>query len=90
MNEVECDKPVVQILGTKRIASTTAEGSSERFRVLISDGKYLQSFAMLATQLNGLYLSGELCDNTIIQIDRYITSMVNKSERGEKLVSIDC
>lgn len=76
------DKPVVQILGTKRISS--GDGGTERFRLLISDGKYLQSFAMLATQLNPLSANGELSDNSIIQIDRYITSKVNQNERGEK------
>lgn len=82
----DVDKPVLQILGTKKISGST-EGS-ERYRLLVSDGKYFNSFAMLATQLNGLHGEGKLTENTIIRLDRYITSMVNKSDKGEKRVLI--
>lgn len=80
MAGTEIDKPVVQILGSKRI---TATENNERYRILVSDGKYLNSFAMLATQLNNLITEGQLPINTIVRIDRYITSMVNKSEPGQ-------
>lgn len=77
--------PVLQILGTKKISG--GEGN-ERYRLLVSDGKYLNSFAMLATQLNELYTQGNLVEFTIIRVDRFITSMVNKSEKGDKRVLI--
>ena len=80
MSGKEIDKPVLQILGSKRIAS----GDGERFRLLVSDGKYLHSFAMLATQLNHVVAEGQMEDNTIFRANRYITSLVNKTERGEK------
>lgn len=76
---MEIDKPVLQILGSKQIKSTE---NSERYRLLVSDGKYLNSFAMLATQLNNFVSEGQLTDNTIVRIDRFITSMVNKSDPG--------
>lgn len=76
----EIEKPVLQILGSKRIMSTE---NSERYRLLVSDGKFLNSFAMLATQLNDYVVDGRLADNTIVRIDKYITSMVNKSEPGQ-------
>lgn len=75
------DDPVVQILGTKRIAS--AEGS-ERFRLLVSDGQFLHSFAMLGAQLNSIYLDGLLNDFTIIRIVKHVTSSVNKTDTNDK------
>lgn len=80
MAGVEIDKPILQILGSKRIQSSE---NSERYRLLISDGKFLNSFAMLATQLNDFVTEGRLADYTIVRVNRYITSMVNKSEPGQ-------
>uniref|UniRef100_A0A182SD56 Replication factor-A protein 1 N-terminal domain-containing protein n=1 Tax=Anopheles maculatus TaxID=74869 RepID=A0A182SD56_9DIPT len=82
----ELPNPVVQILGSKRIAGSGEQ--SERFRLLISDGKSLYSFAMLATQLNDLQKQDKLPQYTIIRIDRYTTSVVNRNEKGEKRVLI--
>uniref|UniRef100_A0A182MBH5 Replication protein A subunit n=1 Tax=Anopheles culicifacies TaxID=139723 RepID=A0A182MBH5_9DIPT len=82
----ELPNPVVQILGSKRIAGSGEQ--SERFRLLISDGKSLYSFAMLATQLNELQKQDKLPQYTIIRIDRYTTSVVNRNEKGEKRVLI--
>ncbi|XP_050069217.1 replication protein A 70 kDa DNA-binding subunit [Anopheles maculipalpis] len=82
----ELQNPVVQILGSKRIAGSGEQ--SERFRLLISDGKSLYSFAMLATQLNDLQKQDKLPQYTIIRIDRYTTSVVNRNEKGEKRVLI--
>ncbi|XP_053680234.1 replication protein A 70 kDa DNA-binding subunit [Anopheles nili] len=75
----ELPNPVVQILGMKRIAGTGEQ--SERFRLLISDSKYLYSYAMLGTQLNDLYKQDKLTDNSIIRIDRYTTSVLNEKKR---------
>nr|XP_029715959.1 replication protein A 70 kDa DNA-binding subunit [Aedes albopictus] len=86
MRGTELEKPVVQILGSKRIAGGGEQ--SERYRLLISDGQNLYSFAMLATQLNELHHKGELAEYTVIRIDRYITSVVNRNEKGEKRVLI--
>lgn len=75
----EVDNPVLQILCVKRIMG----GESERLRLLISDSQYFNSFAMLATQLNPMYGDGKLADYTIVRIDKYITSVVNKSDSGK-------
>ncbi|XP_067000915.2 replication protein A 70 kDa DNA-binding subunit isoform X2 [Anabrus simplex] len=79
------ENPVMQILGHKKIASG---GANERYRVLVSDGCHLNSFAMLATQLNGKLQSGELGEYTVIQINRYITSLVNNTGKSDKRVMI--
>ncbi|XP_055586552.1 replication protein A 70 kDa DNA-binding subunit-like [Uranotaenia lowii] len=88
MRGSELESPVVQILGSKRIAGGGGGEQSERYRMLISDGKNLYSFAMLATQLNDLHHQGKLAEFTVIRIDRYATSVVNRNERGEKRVLI--
>jgi len=81
MSGTDVERPVLQILGSKRI---TGAENAERYRLLVSDGKSLHSFAMLATQLNELQAQGQLCDYTICRVNRYITSMVNRQEMGEK------
>lgn len=84
MTGTEVEAPVLQILGTKKIAG----GESERYRLLVSDGKYLNSFAMLATQLNSMQREDKLKENTIVRVDRYTTSMVNKTDKADKRVMI--
>lgn len=76
MKGVEFEKPVLQIIGSKCIQSN----STVRYRLLVSDGKYLNGFAMLATQLNDYIDEGKLVDNTIVRVERYITSIVNKTD----------
>lgn len=78
----QVEDPIMQVLGSKRIASASAD--KERFRLLLSDGKYLISFAMLTTQINDKIANGELADNTIIKVKRYITSVINNAGKGNK------
>lgn len=77
MGSNECGNPVLQVLGIKRIPGN--EGSV-RYRLLVSDGKYLISYAMLATQLNSYADENKLTDNTIIRIDKHIVSVVSKDK----------
>lgn len=85
MSGGEVMSPVLQILGSKKI---TGSGTTDRYRLLISDGKHLNSFAMLATQLNDKVSSGELGEHSIVRINRHVVSMVNNQGRGEKRVMI--
>ena len=75
---------IFSVKGHKKIAgkSTTAD----HFCLLVSDGRHLNGFAMLATQLNDKVTSGELCDYTVIQIIQYIASTVANADKGEKYV----
>ena len=41
-----------------------------RFRLLLSDGHYSNSFSMLATQLNNLIHDNQLAQYTIIKVNR--------------------
>jgi len=76
----QVNSPVMQILSFKKIPSA----STERFRLLISDGLYSNSCAMLATQLNSLITDG--------QIDEYCVIRVNKHNcnnmQGKKVIII--
>lgn len=75
------DKPIMQVLGSKKIQGS---GASERFRLLVSDGKHSHSFAMLGTQLNEKLITGELSDFSVIRIDKYITSVLKSTPGKEK------
>lgn len=73
-------EPILQVLGNKRIPG----GSNDRYRLLLSDGSYLQSFSMLSTQLNEYVTNGSLSDFTIIKVSQFTTSVVNKHDNDEK------
>ncbi|KAH8232446.1 hypothetical protein KR032_006970, partial [Drosophila birchii] len=85
MHGEDVQKPVLQILAIKKINSTT---DSERYRLLISDGKYFNSYAMLASQLNEMQHKGQLDEFTIVQLDKYVTSMVGKDGAGKRVLII--
>ncbi|XP_050528390.1 replication protein A 70 kDa DNA-binding subunit-like [Daktulosphaira vitifoliae] len=83
MNNEEVKEPVMQVLGSRKIA---ASGTDERYRLLISDGLNHNSFALLASQLNGMVSSGELSDFAIIKIKRHIISNVTDRTKSNKQV----
>jgi len=85
MNNEEVKDPVMQVIGVRKI---TASGANERYRLLISDGCNFNSFAMLATQLNGMVSSGELTEFSILRIKRHIISNLTDRSKGSKQVMI--
>jgi len=85
MNNEDVKDPVMQVLGVRKI---TAAGANERYRLLISDGHNLNSFAMLATQLNGMVSSGEINEFAILKIKRHIISSLTDRSKGSKQVMI--
>lgn len=85
MNNEDVKDPVMQVLGVRKIA---AAGANERYRLLISDGHNLNSFAMLATQLNDMVSSGELTEFAILKIKRHIISNLTDRSKGSKQVMI--
>lgn len=80
MHGDDVPQPVLQILGIKRINTNSDQ---ERYRLLMSDGKYYNSYAMLASQLNEMQHKGLLTENTIVRLDKYMTSMVGKEGSGK-------
>lgn len=85
MNNEDVKDPVMQVLGVRKI---TAAGANERYRLLISDGHNLNSFAMLATQLNNMVSSGQLTEFSILKIKRHIISNLTDRTKGSKQVMI--
>ncbi|KAK0166630.1 hypothetical protein PV327_004122 [Microctonus hyperodae] len=77
-------KPILQVLGTKRLTST----DSERYRLLLSDGVTITSFTMLATQLNYMVKNNELTENSIVEIGRYALSNANNAGKPRKIMVV--
>lgn len=77
LNDNESGKPVLQVLGSKCIKGS--EGG-DRWRLLISDGKHLHSFAMLASQVNHFISSGKLTTNAIVKVLKHTVSVINATD----------
>lgn len=71
--------PVMQVLGSKKINSGTPD--KERYRILLSDGKHTISFAMLTTSSGDS--TGGPANFSVIRIDKFITSVINNSGKGD-------
>lgn len=85
MNNEDVKDPMMQVLGVRKI---TAAGANERYRLLISDGQNLNSFAMLATQLNSMVCNGSIDEFSILKIKRHIISNLTDRSKGSKQVMI--
>ncbi|CAH1725501.1 unnamed protein product [Aphis gossypii] len=85
MNNEDVKDPMMQVLGVRKI---TAAGANERYRLLISDGQNLNSFAMLATQLNSMVCNGLIDEFSILKIKRHIISNLTDRSKGSKQVMI--
>ncbi|XP_011875175.1 PREDICTED: replication protein A 70 kDa DNA-binding subunit [Vollenhovia emeryi] len=90
MAGVDVVEPVLQVLGYKKLARTVnKEGvDTDRYRLLVSDGKKLNSFTMLATQLNNLITDSILTENAICKILNYHLSSVNNGGREKRVILI--
>ncbi|XP_049841896.1 replication protein A 70 kDa DNA-binding subunit-like [Schistocerca gregaria] len=61
----------------------TCPGSSERYRLLVSDGCHLNKYALFARHLNDKLTSGELLVYSIVRMNRLFTSTLKKLGRPE-------
>lgn len=84
MSGGEYPNPIMQVLGSKRI--NAGAGDKERIRILLSDGKYTISFAMLTAQINDRLGPNGIENFSVVQIDKYITSVVSNAGKGEARV----
>ena len=74
----EVSEPLVQVLGHKAMQGS----GQERYRLLLSDGLYTNSFSMLATQLNNLIHDKHLEMFTVIKLKKLVCNQVpNQSTR---------
>ncbi|KAI9564074.1 Replication protein A 70 kDa D-binding subunit [Daphnia sinensis] len=71
-NGLYSETPVLQVLGYKSLQGE----SNDRYRILISDGKYSYAYGMLATQLNPLIAEGKLEIFTIIKLTKFVVNKV--------------
>lgn len=66
----------------------SSSNSGERYRLLVSDGKRINSFTMLATQLNSMITDNVLTEFSICQINRYAISVVNNAGKQKYAIII--
>lgn len=66
------EKPILQILGSKKISYNTMD----RYRIMVSDGIHCHAFAMLGTKLNPMMVNNKLENSTIIRLDRFFCNNI--------------
>ncbi|XP_074640731.1 replication protein A 70 kDa DNA-binding subunit-like [Tubulanus polymorphus] len=81
------ERPILQILGQKKISG--GPQGQDRYRLMLSDGKYHHSSAMLATQLNHLVLEGQLDSFTVIRLDKYLCNAITPDKRVMILLALE-
>lgn len=87
MSGGQVEKPIMQVLSSKQVNSNQPD--KVRYRLLLSDGIYTISFAMVTTHINEQGGTGEIPDYSIIKINNFITSVINNTGRGgEKRVLV--
>ncbi|KAK9716124.1 hypothetical protein RND81_06G212600 [Saponaria officinalis] len=68
-------KPVLQVADIRLVNTQNAMSSSERYRLLLSDGVHLQQ-GMLATQHNDLVKSGRLQKGSLLQLFKFVCNKI--------------
>ncbi|XP_043191580.1 replication protein A 70 kDa DNA-binding subunit-like [Amphibalanus amphitrite] len=76
LNGEKVDNAVLQVISHKRVV-----GDTERYRLLISDGQHMNSFAMLGTQLVYMIHENQLAPNTVFRLNRYVSNTVNGTKK---------
>lgn len=87
MSGGQVEKPVMQVLSSKQVNSSQPD--KVRYRLLLSDGIYTISFAMVTIHISEQSDTGGIPDYSIIRINNFITSVINNTGRGgEKRVLV--
>lgn len=64
--------------------SNAERSANDRYRILLSDGKYSYAYGMLATQLNYLIVEGKLESFTIIKVKKFVVNRIaSKTTAGK-------
>ncbi|KAJ3687739.1 hypothetical protein LUZ61_016903 [Rhynchospora tenuis] len=74
-------QPVLQISDVRQVS--TAQNTTERYRMLLSDGTHTQQ-AMLATKLNSLVKEGNLQAGSIVQLNEYTCNEI----QGRRIIIV--
>ncbi len=83
----QVDRPVFQVLGLKKIPGS-GQGA-DRYRLLLSDGVWSHSSAMLATQLNEKVDSGELKQYAVVRLDKYLCNTIQPDRQVMILLEME-
>ncbi|XP_024879598.1 replication protein A 70 kDa DNA-binding subunit-like [Temnothorax curvispinosus] len=87
MRGTNVEKPVLQILGYKK--QDNKDGvATDRYRLVVSDGRRFNSFIMLASQLNNLITDEILTENAICRILNYHLSSANNGGKEKRAMVI--
>ncbi|KAL6438135.1 hypothetical protein ACFW04_004397 [Cataglyphis niger] len=86
MNGIDVKKPVLQILGYKKIPKST--NTDDRYRLLLSDGHRLNSFSILITQLNNLITNNTLTEYSVCKILNYALTSVNNNGKERRIMLV--
>ncbi|EFX61951.1 hypothetical protein DAPPUDRAFT_337759 [Daphnia pulex] len=78
-NGLHNETPILQVLGFKILEGD----NNERYRILISDGKYSYAYGILATQLNHLIWNAQLENFTIIRVKKFVVNKVATEAAGK-------
>ncbi|XP_018334055.1 replication protein A 70 kDa DNA-binding subunit-like isoform X2 [Agrilus planipennis] len=78
--------PILQIINSKKLPSRSPD--SRRYRVILSDGKYIMSFAILYLHIKKLNLAGDFQNNSVIEILLFSTTLFNSIQRTGKLIIV--
>ena len=62
---------------------------NDRYRILLSDGKYTYAYRMLATQLNHLITNGKLDNFTVVQVNKVIIPGGSEQPMQQKRTTIE-
>ncbi|EEC09761.1 conserved hypothetical protein, partial [Ixodes scapularis] len=77
LNGETVDKPVLQVLNFKPIAGNT----TDRYRLLLSDGVKCHTYAMLGTQLNSKIIDKEIERFAVVQLDKYMCNTISPEKK---------
>lgn len=80
------DNPVLQVISSKLI---TSGNGTDRYRLLLSDGRNSYSHTMLATQLNEMMSSGQVDNMSVVRVKQYICNTLHGDRRVMILLDIE-
>lgn len=75
--------PIMQVLAIKN-APNKNQPDRERYRLMLSDGEFYISYAILSLPKSSDGKSAQVPDNTIIKMTHYLTSLINNETSGER------
>lgn len=71
--------------GYKKLPSSNSKPPTDRYRLLVSDGKRMNSFTMLATSLNDYITENILTEYAICEVTKYVLSTVSNGGKEKYL-----